>query len=386
MSVFIFGTNHHHLNHELFQRELINCSLDIHDWEKEPLTENSLIVAELAWINPHELSEAQIENAKQIKNKRILLIIDFKSFYIDSYQAIEQVKYFLNEMNFNPSDVYIITQIEYDACMIRNSMPDVNITSRDRWLKELFQVQVTPYTFSEGIEVDSDLEEIPNKRFSLFIRRHEKLRFEFMCTLLAMGLHDHLHYTFANTEELITNDQFKEMIPEKLSYAKDMLERWVEGIPYNVKPGKGFDHPHYPVNLKHYFKKSDINIVLETNPNGKREDAYASYITEKTYKAMLFKKPFILVSEKHALKALRVCGFKTFSPWIDESYDEIDDFDERVQAILAEIKKISLLSNEEMTQFLHEVNEIIEHNHKLLYEIAYTPLEDRFKLKSLLTF
>ena len=110
MSVFIFGSLHYHLNHELFQREIVNCPIDIFDWEKEPVTENSLLISELGWLNPNQLSEFQIQNAKKVKSKRILLIIDFKSFLIDTYENIEVAKHYLDEMGFNPSDVYIVTQ------------------------------------------------------------------------------------------------------------------------------------------------------------------------------------------------------------------------------------------------------------------------------------
>jgi hypothetical protein len=176
------------------------------------------------------------------------------------------------------------------------------------------------------------------------------------------------------------------LIPERLEYARNILEPWLEGIPYAVQPNKTSFHIHYPRHLKCYFEKSDINIVLETAPNTPIDYACGSSLTEKTYKAILFKKPFILVSEQHSLKALRAFGFKTFSPWFDESYDDIEDFDLRIDAILAELKRLSLLSNEEMTKILQEVNEIIEHNHKVLFELAYTPLPEQFKLKSLLTF
>lgn len=386
MSIYIHGTNHHHINHELIQSELINCHMNVFDWEKDIITENSLLICDPCWLNPQELTEFQIENAKRVTNKRILLVLDYKSLRINSQILINQIKSYLLNMNFNLSDVYMIVQLEYDVQMIKTVMPEVNVVSRDRWLKELFKVQVTPFVFDDSNGVELDSSSVPNKRFSLFIRRHEKLRFEFLCSLLAMELQNQLHYTFANTESNITTDQFKQLIPERLAHAKDILETWVEGIPYTVQSSNNFHHIHYPLNLKCYFEKSDINIVLETEPNTPEGYVCSSYLTEKTYKAILFKKPFILVSAPHALKSLRAFGFRTFSPWINESYDDIEDFDLRAEAILTEIKRLSLLSDSEMKTILHEVNEIIEHNHKVLFELAYTPLPDQFRFKSLLTF
>jgi len=207
--------------------------------------------------------------------------------------------------------------------------------------------------------------------------------------LIAAGLEPHLHYTFANTESAMLPESFKEMIPERLSHARHLLDPWIEGIPYTV-PNEQYGHMHYPMNLRHYCEKSDINIVFETEPFGEHSRysylGFGSFLTEKTYKAILFKKPFILVSEQHGLKALRAFGFKTFSPWFNESYDDIEDFDQRVEAVLAEINRLSLLSEDEMATILREANDIIEHNYKVLFDLALAPLPEQFRLKSLLTF
>jgi hypothetical protein len=364
----------------------VNCEVTVFDWEKKELTENSLIISDPSWINLELLTESQIEQAKSIVNKKILLIFDYKSFHSKTYM-INEVNKVLLKMNFNLSNVYIITQLAYDIQAIKRVMPEVNVVSRDRWLKELFRMQIVPHAFEKRVEVDTT--ELANKRFSLFIRRHQTARFEFLCSLIASGLAPQLHYTFANTESDMLPESFKEMIPERLSHAKHILEPWVEGIPYTI-PNEQYDHMHYPMNLKHYFEKSDINIVFETEPFGEHSEysyqGFGSFLTEKTYKAILFRKPFIIVSEQHGLKALHAFGFKTFSPWFNESYDDIEDFEQRVEAVLEEINRLSLLSEDEMATILQEVNDITEHNHKVLFDLATTPLPDQFKLKSLLTF
>ncbi len=386
MSIFVLGTYHHHINHELFQTELVNCDVTVFDWEKEELTENSLIISDPSWINLQHLTEFQIEQAKTIANKRILLIFDYKSFHSKTHM-INQVNEALTKMNFNFSNVHIITQLEYDIQAIKRVMPGVNVVSRDRWLKELFRMQVIPHAFEKRVEENTS--NIANKRFSLFIRRHQQARFEFLCTLIALGLEPQLHYTFANTESDVLPETFKELIPERLSHARHILEPWVEGIPYTI-PDEQYDHMHYPMNLRHYCEKSDINIVFETEPFGENTiysgQGFGSFLTEKTYKAILCKKPFVLVSEQYGLKALHAFGFKTFSPWFNESYDDIEDFDQRVEAVLSEINRLSLLSEDEMAVILREINSIIEHNYKVLFDLAFAPLPDQFKLKSLLTF
>ena len=70
----------------------------------------------------------------------------------------------------------------------------------------------------------------------------------------------------------------------------------------------------------HIQEATWISVIAETLHNNK-----IFFPTEKTAKPMLSNKPFIVLAGKHFLKNLKSLGFKTFSPVIDESYDEIDD-------------------------------------------------------------
>ena len=53
------------------------------------------------------------------------------------------------------------------------------------------------------------------------------------------------------------------------------------------------------------------------------------FITEKILKPIINLHPFILVENHCTLKKMREYGFKTFTPFIDESYDEIGDTTQR---------------------------------------------------------
>jgi hypothetical protein len=73
-----------------------------------------------------------------------------------------------------------------------------------------------------------------------------------------------------------------------------------------------------------------------------------------------------LIAYPGALKLLRELGFKTFSPYIDESYDEIEDTNLRLQAIYAEIVKLSSRSREELHTWYWGMRDILIHNHNHL--------------------
>ena len=62
------------------------------------------------------------------------------------------------------------------------------------------------------------------------------------------------------------------------------------------------------------------------------------------------------------LERIQNQGFKTFSPWIDESYDGIKNIHERLQAIKKEIDRIAAMSYEEIAKLNQELQPIYNHN------------------------
>ena len=90
-------------------------------------------------------------------------------------------------------------------------------------------------------------------------------------------------------------------------------------------------------------------------------------ISEKTYKPIIFKHPFIVASTPLHLQYLRNLGYKTFSPYIDESYDlEFNDA-KRLLLICKEINRLSNLSEDELIEFRTNLLEIVDYNFNLLY-------------------
>jgi hypothetical protein len=78
------------------------------------------------------------------------------------------------------------------------------------------------------------------------------------------------------------------------------------------------------------------------------------------------KHPFILVSRPRSLAGLRQLGYQTFAPFIDESYDLIEDEAERMAAILIEAARLSGFSDAEWAEWQRGVIPILEHNYKVI--------------------
>jgi len=100
-----------------------------------------------------------------------------------------------------------------------------------------------------------------------------------------------------------------------------------------------------------------LYIVSETCYWGRKK-----HLTEKIFKPVVCRMPFVLVGPAHNLEYLRSYGFKTFSPWIDETYDTIEDDIERMRVIGEEIARLSRLSTAELTDMLMEMKEVLDYN------------------------
>jgi hypothetical protein len=125
------------------------------------------------------------------------------------------------------------------------------------------------------------------------------------------------------------------------------------------------------------WQKSFVHVVTETvfyEPK--------LHLTEKIFKPIVASRPFVLVAAPGNLAYLREYGFRTFGQWIDESYDLIHDPDDRLDAIVAEIKRLQDLPLQELQRILAEMTPVLEHNRLHFFgrfrEILVNEMVDNF--------
>jgi hypothetical protein len=90
-----------------------------------------------------------------------------------------------------------------------------------------------------------------------------------------------------------------------------------------------------------------------------------THLTEKIFKPVALRMPFILLGCANNLKYFREYGFKTFSDYWDESYDTIEDPVARLQAVAQVLKKLCALSINEQTAMLRDMQSLLEYNYNL---------------------
>lgn len=91
-----------------------------------------------------------------------------------------------------------------------------------------------------------------------------------------------------------------------------------------------------------------------------------SRFVEKIFTPILFKKPFLLLGPINGLEILKSYGFKTFSEYIDESYDTQVDSDKRMDMVLDELER---LSNTDMIELTKNIKPMLDYNYNLLLDM-----------------
>ena len=89
---------------------------------------------------------------------------------------------------------------------------------------------------------------------------------------------------------------------------------------------------------------------------------------EKFWKPLGQFHPFIWIGPPNSIKSLHRLGFKSFSPYIDESYDKEEDCEKRMLMIVDEVKRLCAMSKDEIHEWYFSMYDILVHNwRRILY-------------------
>ena len=112
-----------------------------------------------------------------------------------------------------------------------------------------------------------------------------------------------------------------------------------------------------------YFDDSYFSIITETLfYTDSNYGVDSTFITEKTFKCLGCMHPFVMLGRPYSLKELRRIGYKTFSPFINEAYDSIENNEERLIAVFKEIQRLISKPAGEWIEWQTNIKEIVEHN------------------------
>jgi hypothetical protein len=246
-----------------------------------------------------------------------------------------------------PQDCYLFISANTAAAALENFeyFPD-----HEHFFRYINRRQFIPEI---GIETRSH-------EFTVLNRTHKWWRASCMADLHQSGVLDRSLWSY-NTQ--CTIDDREEDNPFEL----DSVPGWRGAVKDFVSQGPYFcdsdddqshnDHRHVPINL---YQDSYCHLVIETLFDADQSDG--AFLTEKTYKAIKFGQPFVIIGTAHSLRTLREQGYKTFDNVIDNSYDEITDNTQRWSAIRNTVLKIQ---SQDMHLWFLRCLPDIRHNQKI---------------------
>jgi len=141
----------------------------------------------------------------------------------------------------------------------------------------------------------------------------------------------------------------------------DYVEGWESKLPIELDTVGNLTNFRVSDTLKkELFLDTCIHIVTETSFNENE-----LFLSEKILKPILMYQPFIVLSSHGYLKRLKGYGFKTFSDFWDESYDEIENPRKRYKKVRELILSLNEMSIEEMNKLYQKTKEICIFNRNL---------------------
>jgi hypothetical protein len=145
----------------------------------------------------------------------------------------------------------------------------------------------------------------------------------------------------------------------------EYLETFVKNFKpiYLDKPNTEFGMVKQNNVYKDHYEKSYFSIVTETSMSTR-------FLTEKIYKPIFNKHPFVLLGADRMLDHLRQLGFYTFEEMFDETYDQEADVTNRYNKLLQTIVSFCNLSQEEKQQRFEAVKSKLEHNRNKYIQLA----------------
>ena len=122
-----------------------------------------------------------------------------------------------------------------------------------------------------------------------------------------------------------------------------------------------------------YYKNFFLEIACETYFSGN-----TFFPTEKTWRSIATKTPFIIYGPVGFLRNLRKLGFKTFDNWWSEEYDDYGH-EARIEKIIELSDTIAKYSSDELYDMYKDMSEVLEHNFRIFNKISENDFQRVFK-------
>lgn len=330
-----------------------------------------------------------------IQNRELLLAIDLtiEAKYIDIDRIYQHL---IIEQSIPESQILLIgATLNFKDYIIKTSQRLGKNPIKYEYYGHWARVQ--KITFSDSLhnlgykdlnDFQSGLYSSHKKKFVFLNNNWKEHRIALLCLLNKEGILPDCYISFSDKpvreglyERLIRTRQFiPQWLQEEQNNSIDKnWQNWVDitcnkfnSLTDSILSGKRVTLPyvldtatfdiHIPFYNQHklsmVYKNSFVSIVTETEYSSNNP----VFLTEKIFKPISFKHPFIICGQPYSLKHLQLLGYKTFDGIINENYDNEVDDTTRMIKLLDEIKRINHFSPEEIELFKNACKPVVEYN------------------------
>jgi len=113
------------------------------------------------------------------------------------------------------------------------------------------------------------------------------------------------------------------------------------------------------------FHQTFVSLVTES-----LSDSNVLFLSEKIWKPIYMGHPFIVLGNPGTLKYLKKLGFQTYDRWWDETYDDEEDLEKRIDKIIFILKRLSEKNHEDLIKVRAEMRDINIKNRELFKKIV----------------
>lgn len=256
----------------------------------------------------------------------------------------------IKKFGFDPKSYTILTSNQLPSSCYQES--------RTGWLEiELAKEKSQQLTFTKSTL---------KKTFAMFIGRSNWQRLG-LAGYLCNNYRDKTIMTFhydCSVDYHIANFGLEELVTRDPSAWSDMY-KFIPQLPIRFEP------MNYPIlwnekafDLNEHYRDVFCEIVCETYFTGR-----TFFVTEKLLRCIINRRPFMVQGPKWFLRNLKKLGFKTFSSWWSEGYDE-DWSDARYATLKNGIDWIAHQTPATIKMWYEEMQPTLDHNLQTLQQLT----------------
>jgi len=346
MSKIVIGFDD--LNNNFFDESVTFHNDKLFDWYNPDVIKCNYVYPLLMRgdLGDHFIFNLSETVVRDIKSKKCILCFDY------SYESRDLTNYNPEIHRYDPYDRIIKnTKIKYSIDSIPHFYIDSNpyntkLSEYNFYFNRWLFMQVTEFLkFKQLIRSKKSR---PFKVAS-FNRRPDENRFAFVDKV-------------QNNKDVLCTLGKPE--PQDISFYKNLWPNLLPKVPLEYDEKLDLGLPNRVSILKEELQMlSYIQVVNESfwhySPNH-------IFINEKTFKPIACLQPFLINGMPGSLKHLHELGFKTFSKWWDESYDNIVEHDLRVEAVAKITLELCNKSHKELANMLYDMYDVLSHNANVL--------------------